>query len=77
MSGEGGIGGIYPAMANAVMALTLLGYDDTDPDMIRGKKAIEDLVIDNDRETYVQPCVSPVWDTCLSVSALARSRGER
>ena len=73
MSGEGGIGGIYPAMANAVMALTLLGYDDTDPDMIRGKKAIEDLVIDNDRETYVQPCVSPVWDTCLSVSALAEA----
>ena len=33
MSGEGGIGGIYPAMANAVTALSLLGYDENDPDM--------------------------------------------
>jgi len=73
MSGEGGIGGIYPAMANAVTALTLLGYDENDPDMQRGLKAIEDLVIDEEHESYVQPCVSPIWDTCLSVSALSEA----
>ncbi|NKB38508.1 MAG: squalene--hopene cyclase [Gammaproteobacteria bacterium] len=72
MSGEGGIGGIYPAMANAVTALTLLGHDSNDADMARGLKAIDDLVIDED-ETYVQPCVSPVWDTCLSISALSEA----
>ena len=72
MAGEGGIGGIYPAMANAVTALTLLGYDNNDSDMVRGLQAIEDLVIDED-ETYVQPCVSPVWDTCLSMSALSEA----
>ncbi len=73
MSGEGGIGGIYPAMANAVTALTLLGYDESDPDMRRGLQAIDDLVIENDDESYVQPCVSPVWDTCLSISALSEA----
>lgn len=73
MRGEGGIGGIYPAMANSVMALKELGYDASDPDMARGLKAIEDLVLDDGEESFVQPCVSPIWDTCLSVSALSES----
>lgn len=73
MRGEGGIGAIFPAMANAVMALKILGHDTTDPDMRRGIKAIEDLVLENEKETYVQPCVSPIWDTCLSISALTEA----
>ncbi len=73
MRGEGGIGAIYPAMANAVMALKILGNDSSDPDMARGLRAIEDLIIEDGGETYVQPCVSPVWDTCLSVSALSEA----
>ncbi len=72
--GEGGLGAIFPAMANAVMALKVLGYDEkTDPDMARGIQAIDDLVIENGKETYVQPCVSPIWDTCLTISALAET----
>ena len=71
MSGTGGIGAIFPAMANAVMSLKILGYDKNDPDMVRGIQAIEDLVLENPNETYVQPCVSPIWDTCLTVSALS------
>lgn len=71
MRGTGGIGAIFPAMANAVMALKILGYDKTDPDMARGIQAIEDLVLENPDETYVQPCVSPIWDTCLTISALS------
>jgi squalene-hopene/tetraprenyl-beta-curcumene cyclase len=73
MRGEGGIGAIFPAMANAVMALKVLGCDNTDPDMQRGIQAIEDLVLENETETYVQPCVSPIWDTCLSISALSET----
>jgi squalene-hopene/tetraprenyl-beta-curcumene cyclase len=73
MQGEGGIGGIFPAMANAVMALKILGNTvETDDDMARGVKAIEDLVLDDGgTESYVQPCLSPIWDTCLSVNALS------
>lgn len=73
MRGEGGIGAIYPAMANAVMALKLLGSDESDPDMARGLRAIEDLIMEENGRTYVQPCVSPIWDTCLSVSALSEA----
>lgn len=72
MEGDGGIGGIFPAMANAVMALKILGHEPArDADMARGIKAIEDLVLDDGEESYVQPCVSPIWDTCLSINALS------
>ena len=71
MRGPGGNGGIFPAMANAVMALRVLGSNNTDPDMARGLQAIEDLVLENPDETFVQPCVSPIWDTCLTINALS------
>jgi len=73
MRGEGGIGAIYPAMANACMALKVLGAPAEDEDYARGLQAIEDLVLENPEETYCQPCVSPIWDTCLSLNALAEA----
>jgi len=74
MQGEGGIGAIYPAMANAVMALKVIGAAPADPDYRRGMRAIEDLVLDpGSGEAYCQPCVSPVWDTCLSLNALTEA----
>lgn len=72
--GEGGIGGIFPAMVNAVEALRILGRPDTDPDAVRGAKAVEDLLVDHGgEEAFCQPCVSPVWDTCLMLTALLES----
>ena len=68
--GKGGIGAIYPAMANAAMALKLVGAAEDDADLVRTIAAIEDLVLDGENETLCQPCVSPVWDTCLSLAAL-------
>ena len=71
--GKGGIGAIYPAMANAAMALKLVGAAEDDEDLARTVQAIEDLVMDGEKETLCQPCVSPVWDTCLSVAALTEA----
>jgi squalene-hopene/tetraprenyl-beta-curcumene cyclase len=71
--GSGGIGAIYPAMANAATALRLLGAAPNDPDLVRTLRAIEDLVVEGEQETWVQPCVSPVWDTCLTLSALCEA----
>ena len=68
--GVGGIGAIYPAIANAAVAFRLMGAADDDPDMVRSLQAIEDLVVDEADDTWVQPCVSPIWDTCLSLSAV-------
>ncbi len=73
MRGEGGIGAIFPAMANAVMALQVLGYEQSDPDFQRGIKAIDDLLLDRGEEVLCQPCHSPIWDTCISLSALTEA----
>ena len=70
MQGNGGIGAIFPAMANAVMALKVLGYSNDDPNVRRGIQSIDDLLSRGSEEIFCQPCLSPVWDTCLSLNAL-------
>lgn len=70
MQGEGGIGAIFPAMANAVMALKSTGHGNDSPPLAVGMKALDKLVLDRGDESLCQPCHSPVWDTCLSLSAL-------
>jgi squalene-hopene/tetraprenyl-beta-curcumene cyclase len=73
MQGEGGLGGIFPAMANAVIALTCLGYDLRRPEVVRGLAAIEALCIEEAETFRVQPCLSPIWDTALTVSGLVEA----
>jgi squalene-hopene/tetraprenyl-beta-curcumene cyclase len=73
LSVPGGLGGIYPAMANSVLALQVLGYPDDHPLILGQLKEIEALVVERDDETSVQPCPSPVWDTSLAVNALIES----
>ena len=69
----GGLGGIFPAMMNAVLALRCLGYPDDHP-LIRGQlKEIEALGVETARTLHYQPCVSPVWDTALAANALIES----
>jgi squalene-hopene/tetraprenyl-beta-curcumene cyclase len=73
MSVPGGLGGIYPAMVNSILAMRLLGYPD-DHRLIAGQiKEIEALGIEEPHRFHVQPCVSPVWDTGLAVNALRAS----
>jgi squalene-hopene/tetraprenyl-beta-curcumene cyclase len=73
MQGEGGLGGIFPAMANAVIALTCLGYGPESPEVKRGLAAIEALGLDEPETFRVQPCLSPIWDTALTISALVEA----
>ncbi|MEM7643782.1 MAG: squalene--hopene cyclase, partial [Pseudomonadota bacterium] len=70
LNGRHGLGAIYPAMANAVMALHALGRPDDDPDVVTAWAAIEDLIVEREGGVYFQPCVSPVWDTSLAAHAL-------
>ncbi|MEM6354180.1 MAG: squalene--hopene cyclase [Pseudomonadota bacterium] len=76
LNGQDGLGAIYPAMANAVMALRVLGYADDSPEMITARDAVERLMIERGEQIYFQPCVSPVWDSSLAAHALLET-GER
>lgn len=77
LNGEDGLGGIFPAMANAVMAYDVLGYPRDHPDYVTARDAIEKLVIEREDEAYCQPCLSPVWDTGLALHALQESGAEK
>ena len=70
LNGEEGLGAIFPAMANALMAFAALGYPKDHPDREIAKRALRKLVVEDDRKAYCQPCFSPVWDTGLALQAL-------
>jgi squalene-hopene/tetraprenyl-beta-curcumene cyclase len=70
LNGEDGLGAIYPAMANAVMAMEALGYPKDHPDLVTAKQAVRKLVSRGEGTRFIQPCVSPIWDTALSAHAL-------
>ena len=76
-----GLGAIYPAMLNSIVALACLGYTPDDPQFIRAMDEFEKLGIDcpHGEPDYptptfrMQPCVSPVWDTAQAVYALGEA----
>ena len=69
-------GGIYPAMANTVMTFDALGYPKDDPNVVTAKAAVRKLLVIHEDMAYCQPCLSPVWDTALSLHAVLEA-GER
>ena len=70
LNGEDGLGAIFPAMVNALEAMTILGYADEDPRRETAKRALQKLLVIQGSSAYCQPCVSPVWDTALASLAL-------
>ena len=66
----GGLGAIYPSMANVIMMYRTLGVPDDDPRVVQAWEAMQGLLVVKDHEAYCQPCVSPVWDTGLSGLAM-------
>jgi len=65
-----GLGAIFPAMMNCIMALTELGYTLDDPLLAREIKKFDQLIIEEHDTLRLQPCFSPVWDTALAVHSL-------
>jgi len=82
LNGEDGLGAIYPAMANAILMYHSLGVPADDPRLVTAWEAVEKLVFERPSpaagvpgETYVQPCLSPIWDTALVAHALLEAGG--
>jgi squalene-hopene/tetraprenyl-beta-curcumene cyclase len=69
----GGMGAIFPAMANYVMSLRTLGYSNESYLVVSGIREMERLEIEEDNTLRLQPCFSPVWDTAITINALNES----
>ena len=65
-----GLGAIYPAMMNAVFALLASGYSPDDPQPAREIDNLAGFEIEEGDTVRLQPCMSPVWDTAIAVTAL-------
>ncbi len=73
MEGEGGLGAIYPAMANSVVALRCLGRSVDDPLLRKALGEIEALEVHDGDAMHLQPCFWPIWDTPLTINSLIES----
>ena len=68
-----GVGAIYPPMMYVIMALDLLGYPSDHPHSVEAQKQFMNLLVDDERGFYFQPCFSVVWDTAIAAYALGES----
>ena len=65
-----GLAAIYPAMMNSIFALMAFGHGPDDPLTFREIKEFSRFEIEDEETIRMQPCVSPVWDTCIAMVAL-------
>jgi squalene-hopene/tetraprenyl-beta-curcumene cyclase len=66
-----GVGAIFPPIIYTIVCLRCLGYADDSPEMQWALKQLNDLMIEEGDTLRLQPCFSPVWDTALTLNALA------
>ncbi len=62
-----GIGAIFPPIVYHAVVLHCLGKSDDDPAMQYVIKQLDELCIYENNTLRLQPCLSPVWDTALSM----------
>jgi squalene-hopene/tetraprenyl-beta-curcumene cyclase len=65
-----GLAAIYPAMMNSIFALMALGHGPDDPITSREIREFSRFEIEDAETIRMQPCVSPVWDTCIAMVSL-------
>ncbi len=80
LNGRDGLGAIFPAIANSVMAFDALGIEPADPDYATARQATRDMLtkpavspVTGEMQRYCEPCKSPIWDTALAAHALAEA----
>jgi squalene-hopene/tetraprenyl-beta-curcumene cyclase len=71
---DGGWGGIQPPWVYSILALHLLGYPLDHPALAKAIEGLEGFLVREDTPDgpvrRLEACQSPVWDTCLALTAL-------
>ena len=71
--GSDGLGAIFPAMLNSLIAFKALGYPNDHPYVKRAEQKLKELEHETDTTVRIEPCLSPVWDTAIVTIALRAS----
>ncbi|MDA1054951.1 MAG: squalene--hopene cyclase [Planctomycetota bacterium] len=66
-----GLGAIFPPIIWSVVALRCLGYTADSAEVCECLQQLKALIIEEDDTVRLQPCKSPVWDTAITLRALA------
>jgi squalene-hopene/tetraprenyl-beta-curcumene cyclase len=66
-----GLGAIFPPIIWSIVALKCLGHADDSPEMQYNFAELDRLKVRQGDRLWLQPCLSPVWDTVISLRALA------
>jgi squalene-hopene/tetraprenyl-beta-curcumene cyclase len=70
LNGYDGLGAIFTAMVAAYEAMDYFGIPADNEQRRIAKEAIDRLLVIKGNIAYCQPCVSPIWDTGLTVLTL-------
>jgi squalene-hopene/tetraprenyl-beta-curcumene cyclase len=74
---DGGWGGIQPPWVYSILALHLLGYPLEHPALAAALRGLEGFLVREETPggtlRRLEACQSPVWDTCLALTALLDS----
>jgi squalene-hopene/tetraprenyl-beta-curcumene cyclase len=71
--GTNGLAAIFPAMLNSLIALKALGYPDNHPEVVRAERELKNLEHETSDSVRIEPCMSPVWDTAITLMCLRES----
>jgi squalene-hopene/tetraprenyl-beta-curcumene cyclase len=71
--GSDGLAAIFPAMLNSLIALLALGYPDDHPQVVRAMQKLKKLEHETADRVWIEPCLSPVWDTAIVAMVLSES----
>lgn len=73
MKNADGLGAIYPPMMYAIMALDVLGHAEDSTVRREAVRQFENLIVDDGKTFFFQPCFSPIWDTAIASYALGEA----
>lgn len=71
--GSDGLAAIFPAILNSLIALKALGYPADHPLVLQTEANLKKLEHQNAEHAWMEPCLSPVWDTAIAAIALRES----
>jgi squalene-hopene/tetraprenyl-beta-curcumene cyclase len=71
--GSDGLAAVFPAMLNCLIALRALNYSKSNPICAKVQKDFAGLFVDDSEDFRIQPCLSPIWDTAITIISLAES----
>ncbi len=73
MEGSDGLAAIFPGILNSLIAFKVLGYPNDHPLVRRCEADLKKLQHENEEQVWMEPCLSPVWDTAIVTIALRES----